>query len=222
MRSATSPLAWMPLPATARPRHRTPGPPMSKPPARPRPPTRRTSSWTAVPRGAGGRGADHRPGRADRGDRGLAEGRRARADAARGLPLPREDHALRPRAHPRARRARARRRGARALPGLRVAGRPHLRRVPAGPRGDHAGVRALLDGGRLARLGRHRARRARLRHQVLHQRGQLRPGRQQHAGVLHPGRHQVPRPGARAEAGPAPARSRRRPRRTTASGTSSR
>jgi catalase len=37
----------------------------------------------------------------------------------------------------------------------------------------HPGVRALLDRGRLARLGRHRARRARLRHQVLYGRRQL-------------------------------------------------
>ena len=33
-----------------------------------------------------------------------------------------------------------------------------------------------------------------LRRQVLHRRGELRPRRQQHAGVLHPGRHQVSRP----------------------------
>ena len=53
---------------------------------------------------------------------------------------------------------------------------------------------------RLARLGRHRARRARLRGQVLHRRRQLRPGRQQHAGLLHPGRDQVPRLRPRGEA----------------------
>ena len=55
----------------------------------------------------------------------------------------------------------------------------------------HAGVRALLDRGRRARLDRHRARRARLRGQVLHRRRQLGPGRQQHSGVLHPGRDEV-------------------------------
>jgi hypothetical protein len=38
-------------------------------------------------------------------------------------------------------------------------------------RTPHAGVRALLHRGRLARLGRHRARRARLRRQVLHREG---------------------------------------------------
>ena len=43
-----------------------------------------------------------------------------------------------------------------------------------------------------------------LRHEVLHRRGQLRHRRQQHPGLLHPGRHEVPGPGARAEAGAAP------------------
>ncbi len=40
----------------------------------------------------------------------------------------------------------------------------------------------------------HGARRARLRGEVLHRRGQLRPRRQQHPGLLHPGRDEVPRP----------------------------
>ena len=70
--------------------------------------------------------------------------------------------------------------------------------------GRDAGVHAVLDRGRLARLGRHGARRPRLRGQVLHRRGQLRPRRQQHPGVLHPGRHQVPRPDPRREAGARP------------------
>ena len=43
---------------------------------------------------------------------------------------------------------------------------------------------ALLDGGRRARRRRCRARRARLRAEVLHRGRQLGPGRQQHAGVL--------------------------------------
>ena len=64
----------------------------------------------------------------------------------------------------------------------------------------HAGVRALLDRRRLARFGRHRARRPRLRDEVLHDGGQLRSRRQQHPGVLHPGRHQVPRPDPRRQA----------------------
>jgi hypothetical protein len=57
---------------------------------------------------------------------------------------------------------------------------------------------------RRARLDRHRARRARLRGEVLHRRRQLGPGRQQHPGVLHPGRDEVPRPGPRGEARAAP------------------
>ena len=68
----------------------------------------------------------------------------------------------------------------------------------------HAGVRALLDGRRRARLDRHRARRARLRGQVLHRRRQLGPRRQQHPGVLHPGRDEVSRPRPRGEARAAP------------------
>ena len=85
-----------------------------------------------------------------------------------------------------------------------------------------AGVRALLDGARRARLDRHGARRARLRRQVLHRRRQLGPGRQQHAGVLHPGRDEVSRPGARRQAGAAPRDAAGGDRRTTRSGTSSR
>jgi catalase len=81
--------------------------------------------------------------------------------------------------------------------------RGHPRRVPAGA-ASAPGVRALLHRGRRARLGRHRARRARLRREVLHRRGQLGPGRQQHPGVLHPGRDEVPRPRPRRQARAAP------------------
>ena len=73
--------------------------------------------------------------------------------------------------------------------------------VPAGPEQAHQGVRPLLDRGRRRRIGRHAARRARLRGEVLHRGRQLRPGRQQHPGVLHPGRDEVPRSGARREDG---------------------
>ncbi len=51
---------------------------------------------------------------------------------------------------------------------------------------DDRRLHPLLDRRRRARLGRHRARPPRLRDQVLHGRGQLRPGRQQHADLLHP------------------------------------
>ena len=67
-----------------------------------------------------------------------------------------------------------------------------------------AGVRALLDRRRQQGLGRPRPRRARLRGEALHAGGQLGPRRQQHPGVLHPGRDQVPRPGPRGEAGARP------------------
>ena len=69
----------------------------------------------------------------------------ARPGAAGGLPLPREDLPLRPRADPRAGRPRPRLRRPRLLRELRVAGRRHPRRpVPAGRRED-PGVRPLLD-----------------------------------------------------------------------------
>ena len=67
------------------------------------------------------------------------------------------------------------------------------RAVPAEGQAD-PGVHPLLDRRGRRRLGRHAARRARLRGQILHRRGQLGPRRQQHPGVLHPGRDQVSRP----------------------------
>ena len=101
--------------------------------------------------------------------RQLAAGGRARPDAAGGLPLPREDHPLRPRAHPGAGRPRARRRRARLLPGLRVAGRTtRAREFLHDPSASTPVFVRFSTVAGLARLGRHRARRARLRHQVLH------------------------------------------------------
>ena len=128
----------------------------------------------------------------------------ARPDAAAGPPPAREDHPLRPRAHPRAGGARPRRRRARRLRRLRQRRR---RSAAAGFLGEgvrDAGLRPVLDRARLARLGRHGPRHPRVRDEVLHRRGHLRPGRQQHPGVLHPGRHQVPRrhPRRQAAAGP--------------------
>ena len=87
--------------------------------------------------------------------------------------------------------------------------RLHPRRaVPAGR--DDRDARPLLHRRRRAGLPRHLARPARFRAEVLHVRGQLRPRRQQHPGVLHPRRHQVPRlhPLAEAPAGLEPARQR--------------
>ena len=50
----------------------------------------------------------------------------------------------------------------------------------------------------------HGAGHPRVRDEVLHVRRHLRPGRQQHPGVLHPGRHQVPRRHPRRQAAPGP------------------
>ena len=69
----------------------------------------------------------HQPGRTDRRQPELAEGGPARPRAARGLHPAREDHALRPRAHPGAHRARARFGRARLLRVLRAADRSHAR-----------------------------------------------------------------------------------------------
>ena len=72
-----------------------------------------------------------------------------------------------------------------------------------------------------AGLRRHAARRSRIRGQVLHVRRELRPGRQQHPGLLHPGCDQVSRHHPLREDGARSRLSRRRPRRTTRSGISS-
>ena len=133
----------------------------------------------------------------------LKAGRRG-AVAARRLRPAREDPAFRSRAHPGADRPCARLGGARLFRADRVAGRIHARQDADRGRRKDRGVRPLLDRGRRRGLGRHAARRARLRGQVLHQGGQLGPGRQQHPGVLHPGRDQVPRPDPRGEDGGRP------------------
>ena len=104
---------------------------------------------------SGGRTLTTNMGVADRRQPELAEGGPARADAARRLHPAREDHPLRPRAHPRAHRARARLGGARLLRVLPVAGADHARGAVRRGRQAHAGVRALLDRGRRARLVRH-------------------------------------------------------------------
>ena len=168
----------------------------------------------AAPDDAAGRSGGRRPEH--------VAGRRAGSVAARGLPLPGEDLPLRPRADPRARGARPRVRRARFLRALRVLGRAHPRRPVPASRRTNPGVRALLDRGRQQGLVRPRPRRPRLRREVLHEGGELGSRRQQHPGVLHPGRDQVPRPRPLREAGARSRVSRRRNRRTTTSGTSSR
>ena len=144
--------------------------------------------------------AHDQPGRPDRRQSELAEGRAARPDAARGLHPSREDHPLRPRAHPRADRACARLGGARLLRMHQGDPRVHARLALRRGRQADAGLRPLLDRARRARLDRHGARRPRLRGEVLHGRGQLGSRRQQHPGLLHPGRDEVPRPGPRRQA----------------------
>ena len=157
------------------------------------------------PAGPGRRRADHAERRAHPGQRPLAEGGPAGAGPPRRrLPPAREDHALRPRADPGARGARPRRRSARRLHGQRRRRDRDPRRRPGGEGPGDAGLRAVLHRARLARLGRHGARHPRIRDEVLHEGGHLGPRRQQHPGLLHPGRDQVPRHHPRGQAAPRP------------------
>ena len=64
------------------------------------------------------------------------------------------------------------------------------RLIPAGRENGHAGP--FFNRGRRARQPRYVARPARLRAEVLYQPGQLRHGREQHAGVLHPRPDEIP------------------------------
>ena len=153
---------------------------------------------------ASGQRAHDQSGRPRRRQPEFAQGRAARPGAARRLHPAREDHALRSRAHSRAHRPRARLGRARLLRVLRAADEVHARLDLRRGRQADAGVRALLDRGRRARLDRHRARRARLRREVLHGRRQLGSGGQQHARLLHPGRDEVSRPDPRGQARAAP------------------
>ena len=86
----------------------------------------------------------------------------------------------------------------------RVALRHHPRRPVPAPGREDRGLRPLLDRRRQQGLGGPRPRRPRLRREVLHQGGQLGSRRQQHPGLLHPGRDQVPRPDPRGQAGAGP------------------
>ena len=121
----------------------------------------------------------------------LADTRPRRADPAARRALPEPDGALQPRARARSAtctpRARAR----------SVCSRPprtcRLHQGGAVPaRREDRDAGALLHRGRRAGLPRHLARPAGLRAEVLHDRGQLRPRRQQHPGLLHPRHHEVP------------------------------
>ena len=117
--------------------------------------------------------------------------RSGRADPAARRALPEPDGALQPGADPRAQRTCQ---GLGRLRGVRDH-RGHVAvhqggAVPAWGPDRHAG--AVLDRRRRAGLPRHLARPPRVRAEVLHLRGQLRPRRQQHPDLLHPGHHEVP------------------------------
>ncbi|KAL5670697.1 hypothetical protein ACJX0J_022918, partial [Zea mays] len=130
----------------------------------------------------------------------------SRSHPAGGLPPDREGGALRARAHPGARGARARglRQGLlRVHPRRDVA---DVRRLPARARRADARDRALLDGDPRAGVPGDDPRPARVRREVLHPRGQLGPAGQQLPRLLHPRRHQVPRRDPRVQAQPAVAR----------------
>ncbi len=136
-------------------------------------------------------------------DHSLKAGPRGPVAAARPPPAG-EDHPLRPRADPRAGRARPGRGRPRRLPES-TAPPPRSPGPPSWPRTcETPGVRAVLHRARVARVGGHRAGHAGVRDQVLHLRRRLRPGGQQHPGLLHPGRHQVPRRHPRRQAAPGP------------------
>ena len=178
--------------------------------------------WAARPRARGWRRprAHDQPGRARRRQSELAQGGAARSRPARRFHPAREDHALRSREDSRAHRARARLGSAWLLRMLRAADEDHARIAVLGSRQAHTGVRALFHCRRRAWLDRHRARRARLRGQVLHRRRQLGSRRQQHPGVLHPGRDEVSRSHPRGKTRAASRACRKQPARTTRSGIS--
>ena len=115
-------------------------------------------------------GADHRPGRAGVGRSEFAQGRTARADAARGFPFPREDLPFRPRAHSGAGGSCPRLRRAWLLRELQTAVEIHPRRSVSARRRAHAGLCAVLDRRRQQGLVRSGARRARVCGQALHRR----------------------------------------------------
>ena len=140
------------------------------------------------------RGHDEQSGPQDQRRPEQRKGRDPRWFAARRLSVAREDHGLRPRADPGARRPCAGRRRAWRIRMLRGPVRPDHGVALCSGRQEDPGLRAVLDGGRFARVGRYAARRAGVRGEVLHRHRDLGPRRQQHAGVLHQRRDQVPRP----------------------------
>ena len=131
------------------------------------------------------------------------------------LPVPREDQPLRPRADPRAGRARPRRDRLRRLRGRRHRRRRadrevHPRQALPGEGQEDRRRPALLHRRRRPRLLGDGPRPPRLRREVLHRGRQLGPRRQQPGRLLHPRRDQVPRLHPLAEARPGHLRGQRR------------
>ena len=134
-------------------------------------------------------------------DQNYAQDRPARTDPDRRFSFPREDLPFRPRADSRARGACARLRRARLLRELQIAVKIHPRRHVSARRRTDAGLRAVLDRRRQQGVVRPRPRRARLCGEALYAGRQLGHRRQQHPGLLHPGRHQVSRHHPRRQGG---------------------
>ena len=139
--------------------------------------------------------------------RAIADCRAGRSNPAAGSLLDRADGAVQPGAHPGTSTARQGRRRLRPLRGDQRRQQVHQGRgLPAGHQDRHADP--VLHRGWRARQPRHLARPARVLAEVLHVGGQLRHGRQQHAGVLHARPDEVPalHPIPEAHAGNQPAR----------------
>ena len=151
-----------------------------------------TTAPRSPPPRRGGAAADRPPTRRPGAQRPQhPDGRPRRPDPAARRALPEPDGALQPGARPGAQRARQGLRRVRRVRDHR--GRLGVHQGGAVPaRREDRDARPLLDRRRRAGLPRHLARPARLRAEVLHDRGQLRPGRQQHPGLLHPRHDEVP------------------------------
>ena len=132
-----------------------------------------------------------------------ADRRSPRPGAAAGHLAAREAGALRPRGDPRAAHARQGLGRLRPLHGHARHHAPHQGQAVRRHRQEDRSLRALLYGGRRARRGGCRTRHPWLLSQVLHRRGQLGSGGQQHTGLLPARPAALPRPEPRRQARPA-------------------
>ncbi len=146
--------------------------------------------------------SDHGRRPADRRQSERVDGGTAGTAAHPGCAAAGADPALQPGAHSGTRRARQGKRRLRHLHRHERRDPLHEGGLPVGGGQADRGVRALFDGGGRAGCGRCRTGRAGLRREVLHRRRQLRPGRQQHAGLLRARSLQVPDVHPLAEAAP--------------------